>query len=212
MPHRTSTPSSTRSGPSTPGSRCASVASSAASRLPAVRPKAATLAPPRVIALPVTAFRRLIFPSAKLAVTLLALAIPPLGLLPIFPAFWAFDKMESLLQLTETQHEIYLAVIPVFAWPTAFVLVLVTVLGGTPDGSSHKGYGLAAIGPGIGIGFLVGKSVEAMARQPEAAGMVRTTMFLGIAWATNIGGKLTPSGSVPNMVAIALAGLRSINC
>ncbi len=43
-------------------------------------------------------------------------------------------------------------------------------------------YGLAAIGPGIGIGDLVGKSVEAMARQPEAAGMVRTTMFLGIAF------------------------------
>jgi F-type H+-transporting ATPase subunit c len=43
-------------------------------------------------------------------------------------------------------------------------------------------YGLGAIGPGIGIGFLVGKSVEAMARQPEAAGMVRTTMFLGIAF------------------------------
>ena len=43
-------------------------------------------------------------------------------------------------------------------------------------------YGGAAIGPGIGIGYLVGKSVEAMARQPEAAGMVRTTMFLGIAF------------------------------
>jgi F-type H+-transporting ATPase subunit c len=51
-------------------------------------------------------------------------------------------------------------------------------------GAIGKGlvYGLAAIGPGIGIGFLVGKSVEAMARQPEAAGMVRTTMFLGIAF------------------------------
>jgi F-type H+-transporting ATPase subunit c len=43
-------------------------------------------------------------------------------------------------------------------------------------------YGLAAIGPGIGIGYLVGKAVEAMARQPESAGMVRTTMFLGIAF------------------------------
>jgi len=43
-------------------------------------------------------------------------------------------------------------------------------------------YGLAAIGPGIGIGYLVGQSVQAMARQPEAAGMVRTTMFLGIAF------------------------------
>ncbi|MCB0968091.1 MAG: F0F1 ATP synthase subunit C [Ilumatobacter sp.] len=44
------------------------------------------------------------------------------------------------------------------------------------------GYGLAAIGPGIGIGYIVGKSVEAMARQPESAGMVRTTMFLGVAF------------------------------
>ena len=42
--------------------------------------------------------------------------------------------------------------------------------------------GLAAIGPGIGIGYVVGKAIEAMARQPEAAGMVRTTMFLGIAF------------------------------
>jgi F-type H+-transporting ATPase subunit c len=41
-------------------------------------------------------------------------------------------------------------------------------------------YGLAAIGPGIGIGILMGKSVEAMARQPEAAGVVRGTMFIGI--------------------------------
>ncbi|MEX0836244.1 MAG: ATP synthase F0 subunit C [Nitriliruptor sp.] len=42
-------------------------------------------------------------------------------------------------------------------------------------------YGLAAIGPGIGLGILIGKAVESMARQPEAAGMVRTTMFIGIA-------------------------------
>ena len=49
-------------------------------------------------------------------------------------------------------------------------------------GLAKVGYGLAAIGPGIGIGYLVGQSVQAMARQPEAAGMVRTTMFLGIAF------------------------------
>ncbi|MEI6742177.1 MAG: ATP synthase F0 subunit C [Actinomycetes bacterium] len=48
--------------------------------------------------------------------------------------------------------------------------------------SAGYAYGLAAIGPGIGIGYIVGKAVEAMARQPEAAGMVRTTMFLGIAF------------------------------
>ncbi len=43
-------------------------------------------------------------------------------------------------------------------------------------------YGLAAIGPGVGIGIVVGNAVQAMARQPEAAGLVRTTMFLGIAF------------------------------
>ncbi len=47
---------------------------------------------------------------------------------------------------------------------------------------STMGYGLAAIGPGIGIGIIFGMGVQAMARQPEAAGMVRTTMFLGIAF------------------------------
>ena len=49
-------------------------------------------------------------------------------------------------------------------------------------GLAKVGYGLAAIGPGIGIGYLVGQSVQAMARQPEMAGQVRTTMFLGIAF------------------------------
>ena len=44
------------------------------------------------------------------------------------------------------------------------------------------GYGLATIGPGLGIGILVGKTVEGMARQPEMAGRLRTTMFLGIAF------------------------------
>ncbi len=44
------------------------------------------------------------------------------------------------------------------------------------------GYGLAAIGPGVGSGIVAGNAVQAMARQPEAAGMVRTTMFLGIAF------------------------------
>ncbi len=44
------------------------------------------------------------------------------------------------------------------------------------------GYGLAAIGPGIGIGIVVGNAITAMARQPEMAGTIRTTMFLGIAF------------------------------
>jgi F-type H+-transporting ATPase subunit c len=43
------------------------------------------------------------------------------------------------------------------------------------------GYGLATLGPAIGLGILIGKALESMARQPEAAGMVRTSMFIGIA-------------------------------
>ena len=64
------------------------------------------------------------------------------------------------------------------------VLAATTGLTGKLDaGLAKVGYGLAAIGPGIGIGYLVGQSVQAMARQPEMAGQVRTTMFLGIAFA-----------------------------
>lgn len=44
------------------------------------------------------------------------------------------------------------------------------------------GYGLAAIGPGIGIGILVGKTQEGTARQPEVAGALRTNMFIGTAF------------------------------
>jgi ATP synthase, F0 subunit c len=43
------------------------------------------------------------------------------------------------------------------------------------------GYGLAAIGPGIGIGLIFGNGVQAMARQPEAAGLIRANMFIGFA-------------------------------
>ncbi|HEY7796296.1 MAG TPA: ATP synthase F0 subunit C [Microbacteriaceae bacterium] len=44
------------------------------------------------------------------------------------------------------------------------------------------GYGLAAIGPGLGVGMVVGKTIESMARQPEMAGSLQVTMFLGIAF------------------------------
>lgn len=43
------------------------------------------------------------------------------------------------------------------------------------------GAGLATLGPGIGIGRLVGSTVEAQARQPEIAGRVFTTMIVGAA-------------------------------
>jgi len=44
------------------------------------------------------------------------------------------------------------------------------------------GYGLGTLGPGIGLGILIGKTVEGMARQPEVAGQLRTTMFIGVAF------------------------------
>lgn len=49
------------------------------------------------------------------------------------------------------------------------------------------GYGLAAIGPGIGVGIVAGKTVESIARQPEIAGRLQITMFLGIAFAELLG-------------------------
>lgn len=43
--------------------------------------------------------------------------------------------------------------------------------------------GLGAIGPGIGIGILAGKALEAIGRNPEAESKIRTNMILGIAFA-----------------------------
>ena len=45
------------------------------------------------------------------------------------------------------------------------------------------GMGLATIGPGIGIGLLTGRTSEAIARQPEAAGEIRTAFIIGLALA-----------------------------
>ena len=59
--------------------------------------------------------------------TIMLLAIPPLGLLPIFPAFWVFDRIDDYLQLAATDRMLYMASIPIMAWPTAFVMVLITV-------------------------------------------------------------------------------------
>ena len=40
--------------------------------------------------------------------------------------------------------------------------------------------GLAAIGAGIGDGMVTGKTVESIARQPEARGVLQTTMFISV--------------------------------
>ena len=46
--------------------------------------------------------------------------------------------------------------------------------------------GLGAIGPGIGIGMLGAKAMEAIGRNPEAVGTIQTNMILGIAFAEAI--------------------------
>jgi len=42
-------------------------------------------------------------------------------------------------------------------------------------------YGLAAIGPGVGIGLIFGNTIQAIARQPEAAGRITGLMWIGFA-------------------------------
>jgi F-type H+-transporting ATPase subunit c len=40
--------------------------------------------------------------------------------------------------------------------------------------------GVGTLGPSIGLGMLLGKAFESIARQPEVTGDVRTSMFIGI--------------------------------
>ncbi|AHU90278.1 ATP synthase F0 subunit C [Trueperella pyogenes] len=49
------------------------------------------------------------------------------------------------------------------------------------------GYGLATLGPGIGIGLIGAKNQEATARQPELASFLRVNMFLSMAFAEALG-------------------------
>ena len=40
-------------------------------------------------------------------------------------------------------------------------------------------YGLAAIGPGVGIGLIFGRFIESIARQPEAQGRLTGFLWIG---------------------------------
>ena len=42
--------------------------------------------------------------------------------------------------------------------------------------------GLGALGPGIGIGMLAAKAMEALGRNPDAAGPIQQNMILAIAF------------------------------
>jgi ATP synthase F0 subunit c len=56
-------------------------------------------------------------------------------------------------------------------------------------GLKAVGAGLAmigALGPGIGIGIVVGGAVQAIGRNPDAEGQIQTNMILGIVFAESV--------------------------
>ncbi len=61
----------------------------------------------------------------------------------------------------------------------------------TDDGVKFLAAGLVmalgALGPALAIGNLVGKAMDALGRNPEAAAAVQTPMILGLAFAEAIG-------------------------
>ena len=46
--------------------------------------------------------------------------------------------------------------------------------------------GLGAIGPGIGVGLVASKAMEAMGRNPDATGTISLWMIIGMAFAEAI--------------------------
>ncbi len=52
--------------------------------------------------------------------------------------------------------------------------------------SSALAIGLGAFGPGVAIGIIGGKAMEAMGRNPEAADNIRTNMILAIVFAESV--------------------------
>ena len=57
-------------------------------------------------------------------------------------------------------------------------ILLQAAQGGAGYGFAAMGAGLAALGAGVGVGQIGGRAVEAIARQPEAVGDIRTNMIL----------------------------------
>ena len=59
--------------------------------------------------------------------------------------------------------------------------------GNIADLAAGIAIGLGAIGPGIGLGIAVSKAMEALGRNPEAAGAIFVPYILGIALTEAIG-------------------------
>ncbi len=56
----------------------------------------------------------------------------------------------------------------------------------SPDLSIALVMGVGTIAPALAIGMLVSKGLEAIGRNPEAAGKIQTNMVLGLAFAEAI--------------------------
>ncbi len=66
----------------------------------------------------------------------------------------------------------------------AATMTLLQATGDVQEGLKLLGVGVAAgaavIGPGAGMGYLIGQTIASIHRQPEAFEQTRTLMFLGI--------------------------------
>lgn len=58
-------------------------------------------------------------------------------------------------------------------------------------------FGLAVIGSGIGVGYVIGKTIESVARQPELQGRLTGLMFLGIAFTEALAFVAIATGFIP---------------
>ena len=94
----------------------------------------------------------------KFAVLLLALAAILALSVPAFAAEEAADAL--VVEAAEVSGEA--AMTSAKAWAAAILI------------------GIAALGGALAMGLAIGKSAESIARQPEAAGPLRTTMMLGL--------------------------------
>lgn len=62
-------------------------------------------------------------------------------------------------------------------------MIIEAATNGVTGSIGSIGYGLAAIGPAIGVGLVFAAYINSTARQPESAGLTRTYLFLGFALA-----------------------------
>lgn len=76
------------------------------------------------------------------------------------PAFAAEEVADEVVAVAEVSGEA--AITSAKAWAAAILI------------------GVAALGGALAMGLAIGKSTESIARQPEAAGPLRTTMMLGL--------------------------------